>query len=119
MRSKKQGGRSPVYENSFKVAIAREYLTGNQGYGAIAVKYGLGGPHTVRFFVKWYQREYGKTDPASAPQPDEVTVNEAALLAIQLEEANLKIAGLEMLIEVAKKELGVDVKKFGAKQSPK
>jgi hypothetical protein len=36
----------------------------------------------------------------------------------QLKEANLKIAGLEMLIETAHKELGVDmVKKPGTKQS--
>jgi len=41
-------------------------------------------------------------------------------LSKQLQEANLKIAGLEMLIETAQKELGVDiVKKYGTKQSLK
>jgi hypothetical protein len=41
-------------------------------------------------------------------------------LSQQLKEANLKIAGLQMLIEIAQKELGIDiVKKPGTKQSSK
>lgn len=38
-------------------------------------------------------------------------------LAKQLKEANLKIAGLQILIETAQKELGIDIaKKPGTKQ---
>jgi transposase-like protein len=119
MNTNKQG-RKPVYENSFKIALAHEYLTSNLGYGAIASKYGLPGPATVRFFVNWYKRNYAESAGSNVllPEnklPESVTDKQ---LSKQLQEANLKIAGLEMLVETAQKELGVDiVKKYGAKQS--
>ena len=117
MNTNKQG--KPVtYENSFKIAIAREYLTGDLGYGALAKKYGLPDAGTISWFVKWYKRNYAedveqpcKTEDAEL---DNLNSNQTSK---QLKEANLKIAGLEMLIETAQKELGIDiVKKPGTKQ---
>lgn len=115
-------GRDPVYETSLKVAIAREYLTSDLGYTKIARKYNLPGEFTVRYFVKWYRKRY--PDPVQQVEPLNPVKAEATLnnrdLEKQLKEANLRIAGLEMLIEVAQKELGIDiVKKSGTKQSPK
>jgi transposase-like protein len=121
MNTNKQG-RDPIYETSLKVAIAREYLTSDLGYTKLAKKYNLPGEFTVRYFVKWYRKRY--PDPVDQQVPgNAVKVDNSATngdLEKQLKEANLKIAGLEMLIEIAQKDLGIDlVKKLGTKQSQK
>lgn len=117
MNTHKQG-RVPIYDNGLKIVIAHEYLTGNLGYGMLAKKYGL--PlTTVTGFVKWYKRNYTEDlqmiakveEPPLSADPDKKQILK------QLKDANLKITGLEMLIETAQKELGIDiVKKPGTKQ---
>lgn len=115
MNQPKKQGNTPLYETSFKVAIAREYLTSNLGYGGLAKKYNIPSS-TVSDFIKWYRKRSPDVTTDSSPLP--ITTQESKSLEKQLKEANLKIAGLEMLIEIAGKELGVDiVKKLGAKQS--
>jgi transposase-like protein len=117
MSSNSKAGRTPNYDPAFKIRVARDYLTSSLGYGGIAKKYGIPRP-TIVFFVKWYRKKY----------PDGVIIQKAesnseeipAPLAKELQQANLKITGLEMLIEIAEQELGIDIiKKFGAKQSKK
>ena len=117
-----KAGRDPIYPASFKIAIAREYLTSNLGYSKIARKHNLPGEFTVRYFVKWYRKLY--PNPATLTEPGQPVKEVSSIhdrdLEKKLKEANLKIAGLEMLIEVAQRELGIDiVKKPGTKQSPK
>lgn len=117
MNTNKQG--KPLkYENSFKIAVVREYLTSNLGYGLLAKKYNLSGPDVVRNFVRWYKKKYAENiqeeNKANAMAPGDVTIKQALK---QLKQANLKIAGLEMLLETAQKELGIDIiKKPGTKQ---
>lgn len=120
MNTKNQG-REPVYENSLKIAVAREYLTGTLGYGSLGKKHGLD-IRTVKHFVSWYRKHY--PSPLSAQQPSRqsgeapaAVQDNVATLSNELKEANLKIAALEMLIATASKELGIDiVKKPGTKQ---
>lgn len=99
------------YESSLKIAIAREYLSSDLGFNTLAIKYNI--PHsTIRDFVKWYQQKYpgGIMEVAVAARPQHKAVDESSL----------KITALEMLIENASKELGIDlVKKFGTQQPPK
>jgi len=116
MNTRKQG-REPIYDSSLKIAVAREYLTGNLGYGLLARKYDLG-IGTVQHFIKWYKKHYPDgLQQQLHPGSKSVADNQ---LSRQLKEAHLKIAGLEMLIEIARKELGIDiVKKPGTKQSLK
>jgi transposase-like protein len=112
-----RGGGQSIYDNSLKIAVARDYLNSELGYGKLGEKYGLAGK-TVRHFVRWYKAHYDVQ--VSLPQQAPVTSSgpEVELLRKQLEEANLKVAALEIMMEIAKKELGVDiVKKFGTKQS--
>ena len=120
MQLKKQG-RTPIYENALKVAVAREYLTSNYSYSYLAKKYNLPGPKTADGFVRWYKKNYS-VNPGG-PVKDSGPVGDHAnekQISQQLKQANLKIAGLEMLIETAQKELGIDiVKKPGTKQSYK
>jgi transposase-like protein len=123
---KKSPGRAPQYEATMKIAIAREYLTGNLGYGELAKKYGLS-KETIRHFVTWYKEnnvtdDEGQTSavPAAVNAPFPSLTDQPADKDKQLEEAHLKIAALEMLIANAQKELGIDlIKKPGAKQSNK
>jgi transposase-like protein len=116
----KNRGRTPLYDNAFKVAVAREYLTGNSSYSFLAKKFDLPGSKTVNGFVRWYRKNYAE-GPGQQQVKDRQSAREASdndPLSKQLKEANLKIAGLEMLIETAQKELGIDiVKKPGTKQS--
>jgi transposase-like protein len=119
--SKIKPGRDPIYPASLKIAIAREYLTGNLGFTKLAQKHNLKGEYVPRYFVRWYKEHYpghtGREDPKSY---DAVIPESDRALEKQLKEANLRIAGLEMLIQVAQRELGIDiVKKPGTKQSPK
>jgi transposase len=115
MRTSNQG-RTPLYDNALKVAVSVEYLTSNLSKSELGKKYGLS-VKTVDGFVRWYRKKYS----AKADEAIDDTVSDnlnAKQLSQQLKEANLKIAGLEMLIEVARKELGIDiVKKPGTKQS--
>ena len=114
MNKLKKQSQPLIYANSLKIAIAREYLTSDLGFGKLGAKHGLS-TATVNYFVKWYRAKY----------PDGIIEQQTTLPQQSdtdkaLKEANLKIAALEMLIENAGKELGIDlVKKSGTKQSGK
>lgn len=109
---------SGKYDPQLKLAIARDYFTSHLGYGSLAKKYDV--PQgTVPSIVKWYRKKYGDGTESSlgtgaTEEPPPVVSSK------ELKEASLKITALEMLIENAGKELGIDlVKKFGTKQPKK
>ena len=106
VKGKYQGKYSP----QLKITIAQEYLTTDLGYGRLAAKYNIP-PTSIPSIVKWYKKKYG--DELIAP-PEEVSVQQP------LDDTQLKVIALELLIENASKELGIDlVKKFGTKQRNK
>jgi len=113
----KQKGREHVYEPALKIAIAQEYFTSDLGFTKLARKYGLPGEATVRHFVRWYKKKY----PEGTTTEENTIDNQSdKLIPKEIKEANLKVIALQMLIENASKELGIDlVKKFGTKQSKK
>ena len=114
MNKQKKQGQPLIYQNSLKIAVAREYLTTDLGAGKLGAKYGLSSD-TVMWFLKWYKAKYPEGE-----MPEEAAVPKQSETDKALKEANLKIAALEMLIENAGKELGIDlVKKSGTKQSGK
>ena len=112
-------GFKPVrFEESFKIALAREYLNGQLSFNQLAKKYNVPSGDTVRWFVRWYnqwlqqQNEVGSVTPPADPHQPE--------LQQKLEQANLHITALEMLIQNAEKEFGIDItKKSGTKQQSK
>ena len=122
MTTKKKQGKPEKHDPAFKIAIATEYLKGELGFGRLGAKYGLS-LTAVCAIVKWYRKYYGEQAaadaPAAAPQ-SETETPEVRELKKRLELAELKAVGLEMMIEIARKELGIDIrKKSGAKQSRK
>ena len=119
------------YGKALKRKIAEEYLSGKFSYAVAAEEYGLASRHVVREFVKWYKRtsyleqmeekEHEKLSPQDTSASTESPTQEQILeLQRQLEQAKLKIAGLETLIDVAEQELKISIrKKSGTKQSIK
>ena len=112
-------GCPPVYEESLKIVVARDYLTGNLSHTQVAEKYQLKNGEVVRGFVRWYNRYYdpelsvSNTSPPSGNSPP----LDVKKLEQELANANLKIAALEIMIEIAEKDLGIDIrKKRGTKQ---
>lgn len=117
-RKGSNAGLPPVHEESFKILVAREYLTGKLSYNQLARKYGLSGEHTPRYFVKWYQKWLRDRDLQSDQQVPPEVEKENPDLEKRLFEANLKITALEMLIQKAEEDLGIDIaKKSGTKSS--
>ena len=120
MNTSKQQGRSPIYDSSLKIAVAKEYLTSPLGYGALAKKYGFKSASSVREMLRWYRKKYPEGLQKLPETTQNICVDPGTISEASLKEATLKITALEMLIENASKELGVDlVKKFGSKQSKK
>lgn len=108
-------GRVPFYEESLKIAVAREYITGQFSYRQLAGKYELS-VDTVRHCVRWYNQRQEQQPDSEAT----ATLKDTATLEQQLACANLRITALEMLIQNANKELGIDItKKSGTKQQGK
>ena len=101
------------YDPALKIAIAREYLTTDQGYGTLAKKYNIS-KGTIPSVIRWYEQRY----PTGAPEQQQPDVTPATISQDKdLQQAQLKIEALELLVENAGKELGVNlVKKFGTKQ---
>ena len=103
-------GRPPLLEEGLKIVIARDYLEGQQSYGQLGVKYNQAAD-TIRWAVKWY-REYTKRQPLVESVAEAGDETEQAL--------RLKITALEMLIQNAEKEFGIEIiKKSGTKQQGK
>ena len=99
------------YDPALKIAIAREYLSTDLGYDSLAKKYNIA-QGTIPSFIRWYQQRY--PDGVATPQQQDATATSSPNKDLQ--QAQLKIEALELLIEHAGKELGVDlVKKFGTK----
>lgn len=120
-RKNKTGGHQ-VYDDSLKIAVARDYLTGNLSLAQVAEKYNMPGKKdTVGHFVKWYRKHYQskplQTDSSPPVVNDIDQPKSSKELEKELSAANLKIAALEIMIQVAEEELGIEIrKKPGTKQ---
>lgn len=116
-RKGSKGGRLTIYDDSFKIAIARDYLEGNLSQLQVAQKHGIG-IKTMYHFLKWYRMH--RPDCTAEPQGSLVQLPASDQLAKELASARLKITALELLLSNAEREMGVDIlKKPGTKQSAK
>src|SRR5687767_1028897 len=119
---KNKSGIVPIYDESLKIAVARDYLTGNLSYSQVAEKYNLPGGDVVRYFVKWYQKncqiEISQGTALPSVTNEQTPENQdQTKLEHELSDARLKIAALEIMIQIAEQELGIEIrKKSGTKQ---
>ena len=112
------------YTDTFKRMVAREALNGISCL-ELAKKYNLPHFNTVTIWKRQFRHQVEdmdsiKTKPMSKEdkQSLELQIKRNQELEKALSNANLKIAGLETMIDIAEKELGVSIKKkSGTKQS--
>jgi transposase-like protein len=115
-------GAIPIYDPSFKIAVVREYITGEYSQTQVARKHNIS-EGTMHHFVKWYKEHFpepGMPEAVEGVQPEMESGRTKNELEKELAYANLKITALEMLISNAEREMGVDIrKKPGSKPSTK
>lgn len=118
------GGQSP-YEVSFMLQVANYYAEHNESLSQVAQRFNI----SRSLAAKWHDRfnlHRGKPSPSIPAMTEQEQKDHEALkkqneeLAKKLAYANLQVFGLQTMIEVAEKELQIDIrKKSGAKQSGK
>ena len=120
-----QGGREYQYDLAFMRQVVNEYLNGTEGYEKLARRINVGAT-SIRKWVLKFSSDLGEELIVSPPMSEQEQQELAALkkkqkeLEKQLELANMKIFGLQTLIDVAEETLKIDIrKKSGSKQSQK
>jgi transposase-like protein len=118
------------YSDSLKREVGRRYLREEFSYAVAAEEYGLKDKTVAKEFVKWYRMQLEKEnkngqeeEPSSEAKVEAAAGNldEALARIKELERAlymsELKGEALETMLDIAKRDLGIDVrKKYGAKQ---
>lgn len=106
------------YSQAFKVQVVREYEQGFRTKDELMNKYKIGGHSTVLQWCRKYGKlYYPKTKAPGRPMkdPQKQRIKE---LEHELKEAREKIMVYEKLIEITKRESGIDVRKnIGTKLS--
>ena len=120
------------YSDSLKREVGRRYLRGEFSYAVAAEEYGLKDKLVAKEFVKWYRMQQKKEPQSSSEELESgkseqelesptVDLAEALARIKELERAlymsELKGEALETMLDIAKRDLGIDVrKKYGAKR---
>lgn len=125
MKGKKghKGGHSN-YSKSFRLMVAQDYESGDLSYSQVAEKYNLPSKELPKWWVRSYRKSLELGELPLAPMTEEEKRKQKSLekriaaLEKQLGDRDLKILGLETMIDVAEEILEVDIrKKPGTKQS--
>jgi len=110
----KKGNTTPapsMYSQAFKLQVVREYERGNHTKDSLMSKYQIGGHSTVLQWCRKYGKLYysKKTLPGRPlKDPQKQRIKE---LEYELKQAREKILVYEKLLEVTKRETGIDVRK--------
>lgn len=110
------------YPEELKRKIGKSYLSGEASYGVLAKENGLKNKDVVKEFVKWYRRKLATESNFDLEVPlnknsfcdrteGDTQLSELAKLKKQLKESQLKNEMLETMIDVAEKELNIDIRK--------
>ena len=117
---KGQVGRKQKYDIAFRRSVAQQYQNGNQSLAQVAADRGVG-RYQVKDWVKQFSSELAA--PTPVPMTEEEQKDLQALqkqikaLQKQLEHEQMKNFALETMIDLAKDELNIDLRKnSGAKQ---
>ena len=100
-----------TYSQAFKLKVVREYELGYHTKDSLMNKYQIGGHSTVLQWCRKYGKlYYSKTTLPGRPlkDPQKQRIKE---LEHKLKEAREKILVYEKLLEVTKRETGIDVRK--------
>lgn len=124
-KAKKKKGPEPNQSYAFKRQIAQEYYSGKETAKELAVRYGLTNDNSVRQIAHWCKAQGDDFSHLPGPLTEEERKNLPILqkrvqeLERLLEVERLKTLGLETMMDIAKKELGIDVRKKSATKQSK
>lgn len=116
-------GRKSQHPVAFKKKVAQEYVNGDRSYGQLSVQYGVRRDTLCR----WVKQFYGELSSIQPTQADMTEAEQKELEALKkqneelkkkLEYADMKATALEILIDVAEKQLGIDIKKKAGTKRP-
>lgn len=111
-------GRKHQYEFAFKRKVCEELLTGKITVGDLARKYAIPGAGTIMRWVKWYQQEQEELSSEMEKTVKYEESSDNSDTAKELERAKIKITALEIMIDIAENEYGIEIrKKSGTKPS--
>jgi transposase-like protein len=123
-RKGQKGGRSK-FDISFRRRVAKDYIEGDRSLLQVAEAYGIA-KYFVKDWVKYYKKELAGVQETVLPMTEQELKDKEALqkqlgaLQKKLEHEQMKNFALETMIDLAKEELGVDIRKnSGAKQPGK
>ena len=112
------------YSQAFKKQVVREYEAGASA-NSLRQKYGIGGPNTIKGWVEKYGRLGYRSELVVIQSVDDQLAVKAmkeriADLETALAESLLEDRMLQATLDVASRELEMDLKKsFGKKSSPR
>ncbi len=122
---KGQIGRKPKHDISLTRKVVMEYNEGKQSQGQLARKYNVSNQHVSRW-VKQYSSELAQKEEieilAMTEQEQkelETIQNQNKILTKKLEYEQMKNFALETMIDLAKEELGIDIRKNSGAKQPK
>ena len=123
-RKKGQHGLQSKYDISFRRKVAMEYAEGSLTMAQIAQQYGIKRHNVMDWIRKFSSGLAGKENVIPIMTPEEHKELEAVkrqLSAVkqQLDYEQMKNFALETMIDLAKTELGVDVRKNSGAKQPK
>ncbi len=119
---KGQKGIQSRYDTTFRRRVAMDYVNGDRTMQEVAQSYGVP-RHSVKDWIDSFKGELAAKEPIEAVMTEEEQKELAALkkqveaLKKELAYEQMKSFAFEAMIDLAKEELGVDIRKnSGAKQ---
>jgi transposase len=121
---KGQIGRYPKYDVTYKRYIVKQYKDGDRSMAQVAVQNGLT-KDQVKEWVKQFSSEIAATKQIVLPMTEqekqdfELLRKRTEALEKKLQYEQMKNFALETMIDLAKEELGVDIRKNSGAKQPK
>ncbi len=110
----------PHHPQELRLRVVKQIITGAFTIKTASAHFGMSISTLERWCLKYSSQISGSTDPMAKKRANESTPESERIRQLEraLEDANLKILGLETIINVAEKDLKIDIrKKPGTKQS--
>ena len=117
-------GRYPIYDITYRRYIVKLYKEGDRSMAQIAADNGLK-KDRIKEWVKLYSSEIATTPQLVQPMTDqekqdfESLLKRAEALEKKVQYEQMKNFALETMIDLAKEELGVDIRKNSGAKQPK
>ena len=120
---KGQNGRPKKHDIAKKRKAAKEYLEGNQSLTQVAIQYGVTKVHISRW-AKEFSGELAEEQiilPMTEQEQKEMADLQKQLKAVKekLEYEQMRNFALETMVDLAKSELGIDLRKNSGAKQPK